>query len=122
MPKQAQLPKIKYFHQQIVAEMAVDGGAYDEAEWNRVSETESITDQVNAWVDQTGCVIVSTSAPGYDITWADQEMKVKSIIIGVMVLYKPVENIHERPKRRKSKTTATPKLSNCAASKSKLFS
>ena len=61
------------------------GAAPDD--WVHVSHTESVDSQANAWVEATGNNIISVSPPGIEHVWADKEMTLKCILVGMTVCY-----------------------------------
>jgi len=69
----------------------------DPSKWEKEEETQSITEQVNNWVEETGNAIVNTSAPSIETQWWDDSMLTKSVTISVTVMYRPALN--EQPER-----------------------
>jgi hypothetical protein len=73
-------------------------GRDEQDEWVKTEETQTITEQVNAWVEETGNAIVSASAPSLETQWWDETMDTKSITISVTIMYR--QALHEQPTER----------------------
>ena len=63
------------------------GGAPDD--WEHVSHTEPVDDQVRTWVDASNANIITVSAPGIEHVWANKEMTLKCILLAYVVIYVP---------------------------------
>ena len=58
-------------------------------DWEHVSHTTPIDEQVATWADSTSANIISVSAPGISQVWANREMTLKCILVGYVVIYVP---------------------------------
>ena len=86
------MPRIRLFHQRLL----LGRNESDLSKWEKIEETQSITEQVNSWVEETGNAIVGTSAPSIDTQWWDDTMMTKSITISVTVMYRPALSNDQR--------------------------
>lgn len=57
--------------------------------WSVYEEGQTIDEQVREWVTATGSLVVGVSAPGYAMGWLDEEMRTRSILVGVVLIYRP---------------------------------
>ncbi len=86
------LTRTKLFQQHVLAKRDAVNGT-----WETYDEGDTIDAQVQAWVAGTGNVIVTVSAPGYAMGWLDEELTTRSILVGVVVIYRPaLEGTHAK--------------------------
>ena len=84
------LTRTKLFQSHIIAKRTTADGA-----WEMYDEGPTIDEQVQQWVDSSGNAIVAASAPGYAMGWLDEELMTRSIMIGVVIIYRPaLESSH----------------------------
>lgn len=60
-----------------------------DAEWELYDEGPTIDEQVQKWVEKTGNLVIAASAPGYSMGWLDEELLARSIMVGVVIIYRP---------------------------------
>jgi monomeric isocitrate dehydrogenase len=91
------LYKTKLFSSQYIVEKDEATGL-----WDMTGKSDDIDTQINDWVDTTGNRIFSSSAPAMHAEWTDNTFKRKTIIISLVVIYVPEEdlNVGEYPEYR----------------------
>lgn len=63
-------------------------------EWTRLPQADQpLDDQVKAWVDATGAMIVHPGQVGIHVTWYDSAMTLRATTLGLTVLYIEVKDV-----------------------------